>query len=198
MERKSYLVTRRTVIEKASFPVIDAHNHLWGDRFVDGIVKTMDEVGIVSYCDLTANVRLEFANGGYQISPGSIGDFINHCKKHYPGRFYCFTMSNFASPVDKPLFEDDKHFVDECIATLKEHARLGAKGLKILKELGLHYRDEKGKLINCDDYRLAPVWEEAALAPALVEPDLTITTGVLFVTFLAIFINPGPSLIFSR
>jgi predicted TIM-barrel fold metal-dependent hydrolase len=70
-------------------------------------------------------------------------------------------MSDFTRPSDKPLFEDDKKFVSECIAALKEHARLGAKGLKILKELGLHYRDKKGNLINCDDKRLAPIWEEA-------------------------------------
>ncbi len=163
MLKKSYLVTGRTVINKAACPVIDAHNHLWGSSNIDGIVKTMDEVGIVSYCDLTANIRIEFSGGGYRISPANIEDFFNNCTKPYPGRFYCFTMSNFASPVDKPLFEDDKHFVNECTATLKEHARLGAKGLKILKELGLHYRDKKGKLINCDDKRLAPIWEEAAL-----------------------------------
>lgn len=33
--------------------------------------------------------------------------------------------------------------------------------MKILKELGLHYRDAGGNLINVDDERLAPVWEEA-------------------------------------
>jgi predicted TIM-barrel fold metal-dependent hydrolase len=71
-------------------------------------------------------------------------------------------MSNFARPVDKPLFEDYKRFVSECIETLQEHVRLGAKGLKILKELGLHYHDADGKLINCDDPRLSPIWEEAA------------------------------------
>jgi len=42
-----------------------------------------------------------------------------------------------------------------------KHVRRGAKGLKILKELGLHYRDTSGKLINCDDDRLSPIWEEA-------------------------------------
>jgi uncharacterized protein len=44
---------------------------------------------------------------------------------------------------------------------LNIHHQLGAKGLKILKELGLHYRDKEGKLINCDDQRLFPIWEEA-------------------------------------
>jgi predicted TIM-barrel fold metal-dependent hydrolase len=161
MARKIYLVRNLTEINKPAYPAIDAHNHLWGNWQLDKVVKTMDEAGIVCYSDLTANVRIEFAGGGYMISPGKISDFFENSKK-YPGRFYCFTMSNFARPVDKPLFEDYKRFVSECIETLQEHVRLGAKGLKILKELGLHYHDADGKLINCDDPRLSPIWEEAA------------------------------------
>jgi len=161
MARKTYLVTERTPIEKASFPVIDAHNHLWGNWQVDRVVKTMDEVGVVSYCDLTGNVRIEFAGGGYLIQTGDISEFFKNCALKFPGRFYCFTMSNFATPVQKPLFTDHKRFVDECISILNDHVEKGARGLKILKELGLHYRDSSGNLINCNDDRLAPVWEEA-------------------------------------
>jgi predicted TIM-barrel fold metal-dependent hydrolase len=162
MAKKTYLVNKPTFIGKASFPVIDAHNHLWGNWQVDKVVQTMDEVGVVGYCDLTANVRIEFANGGYTINPGNISDFNENCTKKYPGRFYCFTMANFAQPANKSLFDDSKRFVNECIETMHAHVRQGAKGLKILKELGLQYRDPHGKLINCDDERLAPIWEEAA------------------------------------
>jgi uncharacterized protein len=161
MARKIYLVTKRTHIEKAAFPVIDAHNHLWGNWQVEKVVKTMDETGVVSYCDVTGNVHIEFAGGGYVISPGNISGFFENCPGKYPGRFYCFTMSNFAHPSKQPLFKDHKRFVAECIETLNEHHQLGAKGLKILKELGLHYHDSEGKLINCDDERLFPIWEEA-------------------------------------
>ena len=161
MARNIYLVTNRTKIKKASFPAIDAHNHLWGNWQVDRVIKTMDEVGVVSYCDLTGNVRIEFSGGGYVIKPGNISDFIENCSLKYPGRFYCFTMADFAQPSNKPLFYDHKRFVNECIETLNEHVQKGAKGLKILKELGLHYRDSSGNLINCDDTRLFPIWEEA-------------------------------------
>ena len=157
----NYLVTRKTHIEKASFPVIDAHNHLWGNWQVDKVIKTLDEVGVISYCDLTGNVRIEFAGGGYQIQPGDISEFFDNCNAKYPGRFYCFTMANFATPVHKPLFSDHKIFVRECIETMNEHQRQGAKGLKILKELGLHYRDSEGELIQCNDPRLFQIWEEA-------------------------------------
>ena len=161
MAKKNYLITNSTVITRAAFLVIDAHNHLWGNWQVDRVLKTMDEVGVISYCDLTGNVHIEFADGGYVISPGNISDFLENCAIKYPGRFYCFTMSNFAQPANKPLFYDSKRFVAECIETLNNHVQRGAKGLKILKDLGLHYRDSDDKLINCNDTRLAPIWEEA-------------------------------------
>lgn len=162
MAKKNYLVKNPSVIGKAAFPAIDAHNHLWGNWQVERVIKTMDEVGVISYCDLTGNVRIEFSGGGYIISLGNISDFFENCSNKYPGRFYCFTMANFAQPVDKPLFKDYKRFVGEFIENLHRDVNQGAKGLKILKELGLHYRDGDGKLINCNDHRLAAVWEEAA------------------------------------
>jgi hypothetical protein len=102
--RNIYLVTKHTVIEKASFPVIDAHNHLWGNWQVERIIKTMDEVGVIGYCDLTGNVKIEFSEGGYSISSGNISDFFDNCSLKYPGRFYCFTMANFAQPSGQDSF----------------------------------------------------------------------------------------------
>jgi uncharacterized protein len=162
MAKKIYISNKLTPIIKAAYPVIDAHNHLWGNWQMDRIVRTLDEVGVVQYCDLTANVKIEFSGGGYVIHPGSINDFIQYCAEKYPGRFYCFTMSGFASSVSQPLFTDHRQFIDEFINTLHAHVKLGAKGLKVLKELGLRYRDSSGNIIFCDDERLFPVWEEAA------------------------------------
>jgi predicted TIM-barrel fold metal-dependent hydrolase len=159
--KKIYLVNSDNTPEKAAFPVIDAHNHLWGNWQVDKTVSNMDAVGVHNYCDLTGNVRIEFSQGGYVINPGNISDFFTNCAEKYSGRFYCFTMSNFARPSSEPLFNDHKLFVAECIDTMRQHVSQGAKGLKILKELGLHYRDSQGELIDSNDIRLAPIWEEA-------------------------------------
>jgi predicted TIM-barrel fold metal-dependent hydrolase len=161
MAKRNYLIRDLTEINKPAYPVIDAHNHLWGNWQVGRVIDTLDEVGVVSYCDLTGNVKIEFSGGGYQIQPGNINDFFDNCSVRYPGRFYCFTMANFATPIQKPLFTSLKDFIDEFKRTLNEHHALGAKGLKVLKELGLHYRDPEGNLINCDDERLFPIWEEA-------------------------------------
>jgi predicted TIM-barrel fold metal-dependent hydrolase len=146
---------------RAAFPVVDAHNHLWGNWDVGRIVNIMDEVGVLTYCDLTANVHVSWVEGGYSIGPGRIEDFFDNCAADYPGRFYCFTTATFARPIDKPLFKEVSKFVDEAIQMLQKHVTLGARGLKILKELGLHYRDCDGKLIAIDDERLAPILEDA-------------------------------------
>ncbi len=158
---KTFLIKEDHIPQKAAFPVIDAHNHLWGDWQVEKVIRTMDEVGVISYCDLTCNVKLEFSDGGYTIKPGNISDFFNNCYNKYPGRFYGFTMADFGRPVKEPLFDNPELFVKNSIEVLNEHVNSGAKGLKILKELGLLFRDSKGELINIDDIRLAPIWNEA-------------------------------------
>ena len=161
MAKKIYLFKEVKMPERAAFPVIDAHNHLWGNWQTDRVIKTMDSVGIAGFCDVTANAHIEFSKGGYVLKNGDISDFIRNCAGKYSKRFYCFTMSSFARPANEPLFDDPERFVVECIKTLHEHHTAGAKGLKILKELGLHFRDRQGRLINTDDERFAPIWDEA-------------------------------------
>lgn len=157
----SFLVHDDHSPERAHFPVIDAHNHLWAAwETVDKVVSVMDAVGVVCYCDLTTNVRFQLGEGGYVFQPGAIGDFFDAVAPH-PHRFYGFTMAALSRPTSEPLFTDARAFVDDCIATLQDHVQRGARGLKVLKELGLHYRDGNGDLIHLDDERLAPIWEEA-------------------------------------
>ncbi|MFN2352742.1 MAG: amidohydrolase family protein [Kiritimatiellia bacterium] len=148
---------------RARFPVIDAHNHLWGawDN-VDRAVRVMDEAGVLCYCDLTANVRIVWVDGGYRVAPGRFKDFVHHAADRYTGRFYGFTTATFTRPLTEPLFKDAGAFVDETLDILRADVRHGARGLKLLKEFGLHYRDGQGSLIACDDKRLFPVWTECA------------------------------------
>ncbi len=159
---RSYLVGREQIPPKAAFPVIDAHNHLWAKwETLEKVVKVMDAVGVAIYCDLTSNVSIAWGGGGYTIAPGDIGKFFSECADRYPHRFYGFTTTTLTPPRDQPLFTDAKEFVERTITMLRDHVARGARGLKALKELGLHYRDGQGKLINCDDDRLGPIWEEA-------------------------------------
>ena len=159
---KELLVRASHIPQKAMFPVIDGHNHIWGDwESVGRIVETMGEVGVVSYCDLTSNLALKWADGGYDFSPGNIDDFFIHCTNPYPAKFYGFTCATFNRPRNEPLFSDAERFVQETVELLNDHIRRGARGLKILKELGLFYRDDQGMLVFMDDEQLAPLWEEA-------------------------------------
>ena len=162
MAKTTYLTRHENIPLKAMFPAIDAHNHLWGDLSkLENILGIMGQTGVISYCDLTCNLSIKMGNGGYVFEPCDISRFFNECADKYPGRFYGFTTANFAQPADKPLFSDAGEFVEKAVELLHNHVKKGAKGLKILKELGLHYRDSSGNLINIDDERLAPVWDAA-------------------------------------
>lgn len=162
MRQKCYLIKKKHVPVRAKYPVIDAHNHLWGAwKKVAGVVSVMNRTGVHLYCDLTANVAIKMGQGGYTFGAGDIARFFANAAGRYPRRFYCFTTATFARPASHPLFTDASRFVDETIGLLREHVEQGALGLKVLKELGLHYRDGNGKLIPCDDERLSPIWEKA-------------------------------------
>ena len=162
IDKDCYLFHEEHIPSRAKFPVIDAHNHLWGNwSSVAGIVDVMNETGVESYCDLTSNIDFSLHDGGYIASPEDIDLFFANCANPYPGRFYCFTSATFADSSEKPLINDYQKFVEETIELLSQHIEKGAKGLKILKELGLRYHDSDGNLIRLDDERLAPIWEEA-------------------------------------
>jgi len=166
----SYLFQPENIPTRAAFPAIDAHNHLWdGWRAIPKFLRAMNRVGVAMTCDLTSNLRVSctsnlrvsFVKAGYSFSTGDLDSFFTRCADRHPNRFYPFTTATFSRPVSKPLFTDARAFAEETCALLRDHVARGARGLKILKELGLHYRDGRGKLVPVDDERLAPIWEEA-------------------------------------
>ncbi len=142
------------------FPAIDFHNHAWAGFNPARVARVMDRVGIVLYGNLTGNMQMVWAGGGYQWQETPYNAVLSRASPRTARRFFSFTAATFARPASKPLFTDASRFVDETLAMLHGHARQGARGLKVLKELGLHYRDGSGRLIFCDDRRLAPVWDE--------------------------------------
>jgi predicted TIM-barrel fold metal-dependent hydrolase len=134
-------------IPRAKFPVIDVHTHTndamgIGDR-VDPkeMVARMDRLNVKSIVILT----------------GMWGDklqaIIDSMVKPYPGRFLVFTQFDWSKI-------NDPNFSQLMVHQLDDSVQRGARGLKILKELGLGVRDSSGKLITIDDPRLDPVWEE--------------------------------------
>ena len=91
------------------------------------------------------------------ILTGMWGDKLQHVidtmARPYPGRFIVFTQIDWSKI-------DDPNFSQEMVDQLRDAVARGARGLKVLKDLGLGVRDKTGKLITVDDPRLDPIWEE--------------------------------------
>jgi predicted TIM-barrel fold metal-dependent hydrolase len=134
-------------IQRAKFPVIDVHTH------------TNDAVGIGDRVDPKEMVaRMDRLNiKTIVILTGMWGDklqaIVDTMVKPYPGRFVVFTQYDWSKI-------NDPNFTELMVQQLRDSVHRGARGLKILKELGLGVRDSTGKLITIDDPRLDPVWEE--------------------------------------
>jgi predicted TIM-barrel fold metal-dependent hydrolase len=134
-------------IRRAKFPVIDVHTHTndavgIGDR-VDPkeLIARMDRLNIKTIVILT----------------GMWGDrlqtIIDDMVKPYSGRFIVFTQFDWSKI-------NDPNFSQLMVRQIDDSVARGARGLKVLKELGLGVRDSTGKLITIDDPRLDPAWEE--------------------------------------
>lgn len=134
-------------IERAKFYVIDVHNHVndpvrIGDQMPpQDVIAVMDKVNVRTIVILTG------------MWGDKLQNLINRMVKPYPGRFIVFTQIDWSKV-------DDPNFSQEMVAQVDDGVRRGARGLKLLKDLGLGVRDKSGKLITVDDPRLDPIWEE--------------------------------------
>jgi predicted TIM-barrel fold metal-dependent hydrolase len=134
-------------VPKAKFYVIDVHNHV---NDAAGIDEHMDPKRVVEIMDAT-NVKTVI------ILTGMWGDKLQHVidemVKPYPGRFIVFTQIDW-SRIDEP------DFGQAMVRQLDDAVSRGARGLKVLKDLGLGARDKNGKLVAIDDPRIDPIWQE--------------------------------------
>lgn len=157
-EPKSMLRVKETRVERARFPVIDVHTHLSFSKVATNGVQMSDErnypgtpqelLQVMDRKNLAAMVNL---TGGYGKG---LEDAIARYDKAFPGRFHTLTepwYSRFKEP-GYPNFQ---------AGAIEEAHRAGAKGLKILKTLGLYLRENitSGKLVTVDDARFDPMWD---------------------------------------
>src|SRR5438552_13702463 len=134
-------------VDRAKYYVIDVHNHV-NDAM--GIEEHMPPQRVIEVMDNT-NVKTVVILTG--MWGEKLQKVIDEMMKPYPGRFIVFTQIDWSKI-------DDANFSQEMVAQLDDAVRRGARGLKVLKDLGLGVRDKSGKLIAVDDPRLDPVWEE--------------------------------------
>lgn len=148
------------VPQRARFPVIDAHNHLFGDLAPERLIEIMDAVGVRAWLNVTGNTVMHLVENTYTIARRPIDWFFEKYAAPYPGRFAAFTMAHFAQQEDPVLLKDDG-FPQRCIQQLEADVARGACGLKVTKELGLRFRDQTGAMVRVDDQRLGPIWRRA-------------------------------------
>ena len=157
---KCLLKVAAHVPEQARFPVIDAHNHLFGETEPEELISIMDAVGVRLWVNVTGNTTMPLVGNTYTISRRPIEWFLDRYVRRFPGRFAAFTMADFAQWDDPVLLKDDG-FAQRCVERLEADAALGACGLKVTKELGLRFQDRSGSLLAVDDERLFPIWRRA-------------------------------------
>lgn len=135
-------------VPRAKFPVIDVHNHvndaggIHGDEIPPAeVIRRMDAANVKTIVILTG------------MWGEKLQGVMDKMVKPYPGRFMVFAQMDWSKI-------DDPNFSQEMVAQLDDAVKRGARGLKILKDLGLGVKDKSGKFIAVDDPRLDPVWEE--------------------------------------
>jgi predicted TIM-barrel fold metal-dependent hydrolase len=135
-------------VPRAKFSVIDVHNHVNDAARIDGerlppgeVVKIMDAANVKKIVILTG------------MWGEKLQGVLDKMVKAYPDRFMAFEQIDYSKI-------DDAKFGAEMVQQLDDSVRRGARGLKVLKDLGLGVKDKSGKLIAVDDPRLDPIWEE--------------------------------------
>jgi predicted TIM-barrel fold metal-dependent hydrolase len=162
-EPRSMLHVPETRVPRARFPAIDVHTHLSETaREEQGVslgeevklhisareaIEAMDRKNIRSMVNLT---------GGHGAG---LREAVQAFDRAYPGRFYTCT---------EPTYErlGEPRYAQVQADAIARAAADGARGLKILKTLGLYLREgiTEGPLVNVDSPRFDPMWEACAAA----------------------------------
>lgn len=152
-------------VMRAKFPVINIHAHFrrWYQHWTpEQMVAFMDLCNIQHIVDLDGGLGNELVQE------------VERFAKPYPERFTVF--ATFWFPKEGINWDSFQKQVKE----LKEAKAVGAKGLKIWKNLGMRTKDGRGKIIAVDDPRLEPLWQAIGQA----QLPLLIHVGDLHANFL--------------
>lgn len=142
---RSTLVLKNHLISKPKYPVIDFHSHpQQSGMTVDQIVDIMDRAGVKMVVDL---------EGRWGKTGKQLPQLINRYNLHYPGRFVVFYKFDW-NGIGWP------NYVNERIERLEKAVKMGIKGIKVWKDLGMTVRDRDGNRVPIDDPRLDPLWEK--------------------------------------
>ena len=155
---RSMLHVPETKVTRSRYPVIDIHTHLSftaksangvgiGEEMkylatAEGVLPLMDRKNIRVMVNLTGGVGK------------GLEETVRKFQQPHPDRFMIFTEP-WWERTNEPGYGQFQ--ADEIIRAHKA----GARGLKVLKTLGLYLREDvsKGPLVKIDDPRFDPMWE---------------------------------------
>jgi predicted TIM-barrel fold metal-dependent hydrolase len=158
---RSMLHVPETRVPRARFPVIDFHTHLgFSAASTGGVAQGEERRFLAPPAELLA--VMDKVNLGAMVNlTGGVGrgleESIQRYQTAHPGRFLTFAEPRW-SDANRPNYARDQGLEIE-----RAH-KLGARGLKVLKTLGLYLREQitTGPLVAIDDRRFDPMWEACA------------------------------------
>jgi predicted TIM-barrel fold metal-dependent hydrolase len=158
---RSMLHVPETHVPRAKFPVIDIHAHLcWAAKQERGVPLSEERTHLAPTSELLevmehSNIQL-LVNVTGGMGAG-LRDSVQRYDRAHAGRFLTFTEPWWSRAADPGYAQ----FQADELARAK---RDGARGLKLLKTLGLYLRERvtSGRLISIDDRRFDPMWEACA------------------------------------
>jgi predicted TIM-barrel fold metal-dependent hydrolase len=160
-EPRSMLRVPETAVPRARYPVIDVHTHLTfrtksaaGVAIGEGVRPLMPASELLQVMDRRNVQMMVNLTGG--IGEG-LATSVREFQAPHPARFLTCTEPSWhrAAEPGYPQFQAEE---------LHRAHRAGARGLKILKTLGLYLRERitEGPLVAIDDRRFDPMWEACA------------------------------------
>jgi len=155
---KSMLHGAETKVPRSRYPAIDMHTHLsWAKESSGGVsrgevmnflAKPEELIAVMDRKNVRMMVNLTGGTGA------GLAESIRVFEKAYPGRFATLTEPSYGSWKDPrfPQIQAD---------AIQQAKNAGARGLKVLKTLGLFLREDltTGPLVKIDDKRFDPMWD---------------------------------------
>jgi predicted TIM-barrel fold metal-dependent hydrolase len=158
---KSMLHVLETRVPRSKFPVIDIHTHLcFAAKEERGVPLSEERTHLAPASELLEVMDHSHIQMLVNVTGGmgtGLRDSVERYDRAHSGRFLTFTepwWSRTAEPGYAQFQADE----------LARARRDGARGLKVLKTLGLYLREKvtSGQLIAVDDRRFDPMWEACA------------------------------------
>ena len=150
-EPKSMLHVPETHVPRSRYPVIDFHTHITGGGGANQHIRFgMDPANCLAVMD-RKNIRtMVDLTGSYGES---LQEAIAKLQTAHAGRFVVFTEPMWTKASDPGYAKAQANEIESA-------HKAGARGLKVLKTLGLYLREKTSdKLVHIDDPRFDPMWD---------------------------------------